>query len=95
MNTRDLEELEEAKNELIKQKPLVYAYVGDDVRQLMVAEEAALAVVWSGDAIPMVTWENENLEYVYPKEGTNIWFDCMVIPKTLKIRSWLRSLSTT
>ncbi|NLY67661.1 MAG: spermidine/putrescine ABC transporter substrate-binding protein [Tissierellia bacterium] len=84
MNTRDLNELEEAKNELIKQKPLVYAYVGDDVRQLMVAEEAALAVVWSGDAIPMVTWENENLEYVYPKEGTNIWFDCMVIPKNAK-----------
>ena len=50
----------------------------------MVGEEAALAVVWSGDAIPMVTWENENLEYVYPKEGPNIWFDCMVIPKNAK-----------
>lgn len=83
MNTRDLNELEEAKNELIKQKPLVYAYVGDDVKQLMVAEEAALAVVWSGDAVAMM-WENENLEYVYPKEGTNIWFDNMVIPKNAK-----------
>ncbi|NLY67662.1 MAG: ABC transporter substrate-binding protein [Tissierellia bacterium] len=83
LNSRNLEELEEAKNELIKQKPLVYAYVGDDVKQLMVAEEAALAVVWSGDAVSMIR-ENNNLEYVYPKEGTNIWFDNMVIPKNAK-----------
>lgn len=80
MNTRNLDELEQAKEELIKQSPLVYAYVGDEVKQLMVAEEAALAVVWSGDAVAMMR-ENENLEYAIPKEGTNIWFDNMVIPK--------------
>jgi len=80
MNTRNLDELEQAKEELIKQKPLVYAYVGDEVKELMVAEEAALAVVWSGDAVAMMR-ENENLEYVIPKEGSNIWFDNMVIPK--------------
>ncbi len=83
LNSKDLKELEEAKEELIKQKPLVYAYVGDDVKQLMVAEEAALAVVWSGDAVAMIR-DNENLEYVYPKEGTNIWFDNIVIPKNAK-----------
>lgn len=48
MNTRNMDELEAAKEELIKQKPLVYAYVGDEVKELMVGEEAALAVVWSG-----------------------------------------------
>ena len=80
MNTRNLDELEEAKEELIKQKPLVYAYVGDEVKELMVAEEAALAVVWSGDAVAMMR-ENENLDYVISKEGSNIWFDNMVIPK--------------
>ena len=48
MNSRNIDELEEAKEELIKQKPLVYAYVGDEVKDMMVGEEAALAVVWSG-----------------------------------------------
>ncbi|MCF6465725.1 ABC transporter substrate-binding protein [Clostridium sp. Cult2] len=81
MNSREMKELEEAKEELIKQKPLVYAYVGDEVKDLMVGEEAALAVVWSGDAVAMIR-ENENLEYVIPKEGTNLWFDNMVIPKS-------------
>lgn len=83
MNSRNIDELEEAKEELIKQKPLVYAYVGDEVKDMMVGEEAALAVVWSGDAVAMIR-ENDNLEYVIPKEGSNLWFDNMVIPKTSK-----------
>lgn len=81
MNTRNLEELEEAKEELIKQKPLVYAYLGDNIKSAMVNEEGALAVVWSGDAVVMID-ENPNLKYVIPEEGSNLWFDAMVIPKS-------------
>lgn len=81
MNTRNIEELEEAKEELIKQKPLVYAYLGDNIKSAMVNEEGAIAVVWSGDAVVMID-ENPNLNYVIPDEGSNLWFDSMVIPKT-------------
>lgn len=83
INTRNLNELEEAKAELIKQKPLLLAYVGDEVKDMMIGEEAALAVVWSGDAVYMME-ENEDLRYVVPKEGSNFWFDNMVIPNTSK-----------
>ncbi|MBU5440061.1 spermidine/putrescine ABC transporter substrate-binding protein [Tissierella sp. MSJ-40] len=83
MNTRDIKELEEAKQELINQKPLVYAYLGDEVKDVMIGGEAALAVVWSGDAVAMIR-ENPDLEYAIPKEGTNLWFDNMVIPKSTK-----------
>jgi spermidine/putrescine transport system substrate-binding protein len=81
LNTRDEAQLEEAKQELIRQRPLVLSYVGDEVKDKMVAGEAALAVVWSGDAVAM-KWENEDLEYAIPKEGSNLWFDAMAIPKT-------------
>lgn len=81
MNTRDLGELEEAKEELLRQKPLVYAYQGDEVKDTMISEDAALAVVWSGDAVYMMR-ENPNLDYAIPKEGTNLWFDNVVIPNT-------------
>ncbi len=81
MNTRDLGELEEAKAELIKQRPLVYAYMGDDIKGAMVSGEGAIGVVWSGDAVAMIR-DNPDLEYVVPKEGTNLWFDNMVIPTT-------------
>lgn len=86
MNTRDIKELEEAKNELISQKPLVYAYLGDEVKSVMTGGEAAIAVVWSGDAVIMMQ-ENEDLEYVIPSEGTNLWFDAMVIPENAKNKS--------
>ncbi len=81
MNTRNEKELEMAKIELIKQKPLVRAYLGDEIKDAIVGEEAAMGVVWSGDAIAMIR-DNEDLEYIIPKEGTNLWFDSMVIPKS-------------
>ncbi|SHH88392.1 ABC transporter substrate-binding protein [Clostridium grantii] len=80
INSTDENELNMAKEELLKQKPLVLAYVGDEVKDMMVAEEAAIAVVWSGDAVTMME-QNPNLKYVVPKEGSNKWFDNMVIPK--------------
>lgn len=83
MNTRNVDELEKAKEELIRQRPLVWAYQGDEVKDTMVGGEAALAVVWSGDAVTMIR-DNPDLEYVIPKEGTNLWFDNMVIPSTTK-----------
>ncbi|MFA5576869.1 MAG: spermidine/putrescine ABC transporter substrate-binding protein [Tissierellaceae bacterium] len=83
MNTRDIGELEEAKAELIKQRHLVWAYQGDEVKDTMVGGEAALAVVWSGDAVAMIR-DNPDLDYVIPKEGTNLWFDDMVIPANSK-----------
>jgi spermidine/putrescine transport system substrate-binding protein len=79
LNSTNLEELEAAKKVLIDQKPLVLAYVVDEVKDKMIAEEAALAVVWSGDAVYCMR-ENSNLGYVIPKEGSNLWFDAMVIP---------------
>lgn len=81
MNAVDEEALEAAKTALIEQKPLVMAYVGDEVKDMMIGGEASLAVVWSGDAIVMME-ENEDLAYIVPKEGTNLWFDNMVIPKS-------------
>lgn len=80
MNTLDAVELESAKNDLIAQKPLVQAYVIDQVRDKMIGNEAAIGVIYSGEAI-YTQRENPDLEYVIPKEGTNVWIDAWVIPK--------------
>lgn len=81
MNTRNLDELNEAKQELIKQKELGVVYVGDEGKGMMENNEAALMLAWAGDAMVM-SEVNENLEYVLPKEGTNMFVDAIVIPKT-------------
>lgn len=81
LNSRNLVELEEAKKELIAQKPLVKAYLGDEIKEAIISGEADIGVVYSGDAVAMIR-ENPDLEYIIPKEGTNLWFDAMVIPGT-------------
>lgn len=83
MNTRDEGELEKAKEALIAQKPLVLAYVGDEGKDKLINEEAAMMVAWSGDAVYMMR-ENPDLVYVIPEEGSNYWVDGMVIPKGAK-----------
>ncbi len=83
MNSLDTAELEQARDELIAQKPLTQAYVVDQVRDKMIGDEAAIGVIYSGEAI-YTQRENENLEYVVPKEGSNVWIDCWVIPKASK-----------
>ena len=80
MNSIDPAEVEAAKQALLEQKPLVLAYVGDNYKDMMIGGEAAMAVAWSGDAVFMAE-ENEDLTYVVPEEGSNVWFDSMIIPK--------------
>ena len=80
MNSVNPEELNAAKESLIAQKPLVQAYVIDQVRDKMIGNEAAIGVIYSGEAI-FTQRENPDLEYVIPKEGTNVWIDSWVITK--------------
>ena len=80
MNSVNPEELNAAKESLIAQKPLVQAYVIDQVRDKMIGNQAAIGVIYSGEAI-FTQRENPDLEYVIPKEGTNVWIDSWVITK--------------
>ena len=95
LNSTDLDELEAAKKLLIKQKPLVQAYVIDQVRDKMIGNEAALGVIYSGEAL-YCQKENPDLEYVIPKEGSNLWIDALPsFRKMHKTKERERRLSTT
>lgn len=80
VNSTDEEELLAAKALLKEQYPLVQAYVVDQVRDKMIGGEAALGVIYSGEAI-YTRRENKDLVYVVPEEGSNVWIDAWVIPK--------------
>lgn len=84
MNSTNPDEVAAAAEELVKQKstmdPLYYV---DEVKDKMINGEAIMATVWSGDANYIIS-ENPNLKYAIPKEGSNKWFDAMVIPKGSK-----------
>jgi spermidine/putrescine-binding protein len=85
MNERDRTVLEAARDKLIEQKKagIVKAYQVDETKDKMIAGEAAMGVMWSGDAAYSMEY-NEDLVYVVPDEGSNIWVDGMCIPKGAK-----------
>jgi spermidine/putrescine-binding protein len=83
INTTNAEELDQARDLLKNQYPLVQSYVVDQARDKMIGNEAALAVIYSGEAIYTKS-ENDDLEYVVPTEGSNVWLDGWVIPANAK-----------
>ena len=85
LNTQEEEALSAVKDLLLKQKAdgIVAGYLVDETKDKMIAGEAAMAVMWSGDALYAMDG-NENLRYVVPKEGSNVWIDGMCIPKASK-----------
>lgn len=80
LNTTDREELEDCARLLKEQKPLVQAYVMDEIFDKMISGEAAVAPYYAGDYITMSAL-NEDLKFAIPKEGTNLFVDAICIPK--------------
>ena len=81
LNSTDMDELRQATDKLKTLGPNVKAIIGDEIVEMMRREEAAVALTWSGQAADMM-WINENIDYSVPQEGSNLWFDNMIIPKT-------------
>ena len=81
INPANTEEVDEVMEQLKAQKPLVQAYVMDEIFDKMIGGEAAVGVYYSGDAITMID-DNPDLAWVFPEEGSVLSVDCMCIPAT-------------
>lgn len=85
VNSDNADELEAAREWLLNQKDsgVVDGYILDQAKDMMAADEAAMAVMYSGDALYAME-KNDKLVYVIPDEGSNIWVDGMCVPKSCK-----------
>lgn len=83
LNTEDEVELTAAANKLKEQKSVVQAYVMDEIFDKMTANDAWIAPYYAGDALTILE-ENEDLAFVVPKSGTNLFVDAMCIPAGAK-----------
>lgn len=80
MNTDDPAEIEAAYQWLLEMNDTMSpTYVTDEVIDGMIGGTKDIAVVYSGDA-SIILEENEDMSFFMPSEGTNIWYDCMVVP---------------
>lgn len=81
MNTESKEELDEAYKWLEEQRNTMDpVYVGDDVIDNMISGNKAMAVVYSGDGALIID-DNDKLDFFEPEQGTNLWYDGIVITK--------------
>lgn len=80
INTTSKKDWDAAADMLKKQKDVLQAYVMDEVFNKMESGSASIAPYYAGDYLSMVE-NNEDLAFVYPKEGTNIFVDAVCIPK--------------
>jgi len=83
LNTEDPEELKTAAEDLTAQKKIVQAYVMDEIFDKMGAGDALIAPYYAGDALAIME-ENDSLNFVVPKSGTNLFVDAMCIPASSK-----------
>lgn len=85
LNSKNKNEIDIATEDLIKQKPLVNAYMIDDLRDKMVSNNGSIAVMYSGEVEYIKTEGNQyEYKYVLPTEGVNFTIDAWVIPKNAK-----------
>lgn len=83
LNSKDMAELTAVEARLKELTPNVKAIVADEMKGYLIQGDAAIGVTFSGEASEMLD-ANEDLAYVVPSEGSNLWFDNLVIPTTVK-----------
>ncbi|MEG0541629.1 MAG: spermidine/putrescine ABC transporter substrate-binding protein, partial [Angelakisella sp.] len=83
INAESPEQIEAATKLLKQQKPILQAYVMDEIFDKMTGGEAAIAPYYAGDATTMIQ-DNPDLRFVIPKEGSNIFTDAVCIPGSAK-----------
>ncbi len=83
LNSEEEEDWKKAAELLKKGKNNLQAYVMDEVYGKMETGEAYIAPYYAGDYLTMVE-TNPDLEFFYPKEGTNIFIDSACILKNAK-----------
>ena len=83
LNEKDPKKLQEAVDKLYTLTPNIKALVADEMKGYMIQNNAAIGVTFSGEASQMLE-ANKDLRYVVPTEASNLWFDNIVIPKTVK-----------
>lgn len=79
VNSTDETQLAEAKQKLIELKPNIRVFDSNSPKTPLLAGDVDLGIVWNGEAF-LAKQENPAFEYVFPEEGSIIFYDGMGIP---------------
>jgi len=80
MNSADPAALKQVEDILIRQKPNIAVFHEDNGQDLLLSGDIDIVVEYNGD-IAQVMKEDPDLDFVVPKQGSQISSDCLCIPK--------------
>lgn len=80
LNATDPKQIAEAEALVIKQKPHIKAFAEDNGQDLLASGEVDLVMEWNGDIAQLMA-EDDDIGYVVPVEGGQLWEDTLAIPK--------------
>lgn len=85
INQQNLDDLKKAEEHLAKIRPSIRYFANDRNINDLANGNTCLAMAWNGNATVAATQARQagkpfNIGYSIPREGTEIWFDAMVIP---------------
>ena len=79
LNSTNPEEIAQARDLLIKQKPNIKSFAEDNGQDLLLSGECDVVMEWNGDIVQVMAEDND-IGYLVPKEGGVVWIDNMCIP---------------
>lgn len=79
-NETDEGRLGEIKDKMLVLKPNIKSLDSDSPKTLMITEETAVGLIWSGEAA-LALAENENLDIAFPEAGMYLFLDNLCITK--------------
>jgi spermidine/putrescine transport system substrate-binding protein len=79
MNSTNADEINKARDLLIKQKKHIKTLAGDNGQDLLLSGEVDITMEYNGDIV-QVQGEDDDIAYSVPKEGGEVWIDNMAIP---------------
>jgi spermidine/putrescine transport system substrate-binding protein len=83
INSADAQELTQARDLAVKQKPLLRAYLSEEVRDQVIAGDVLVAQMWA--QVAQVAMDNSpNLAFSFPAEGFAIYADNVAILRESK-----------
>ncbi|MBP7831128.1 MAG: spermidine/putrescine ABC transporter substrate-binding protein [Kiritimatiellae bacterium] len=81
MNSSEPQELEAAREAIVRQAPLVRDYAdATTIQKALLAGDAALGVLYNGDAVKSAA-EDDRIAVALPEEGVPLWVDCFCLPR--------------
>lgn len=81
LNEKNPEKVVQSVEKMVLLRPNVKAVLTDEIKTLMINNDAPIGIGYSGDAAYVMS-ENPDIRYVLPEDGSVIWTDNFALPKT-------------